>query len=333
MSATKQSSLAVLLLLILIGSITIGLQSWVGDSTIYSVEKESKREIMHNAILTNTPPPGGSWSAIGAAACNIRIGAVYLAEGIRSASGLPLRLVYKLIDTVFLFCALIGLFFYLRKWFPDTYCLIGILYFSAMLPLTYFMYIFHPWDRIQLTAWILLLYLVRERKLLLFGLFLALSIVIKLDTILLPGLYFLVYVSRQHWKRVMVETLILFIIAFGVYFELKYLFPEPSTEPARFGFEGVLRQIPSNIRDLIFMKMHYPPLLVYAVPALLAISGLRNWLNDRFISASVFFSIGLMVIWFVFTNFAEFRAQTVVLVLVLPGVLLSLQKLIDITEL
>jgi putative flippase GtrA len=324
----KLNILSVLLLVLLLGSITIELQSWVGDSTIYSAELESKRGILHDAILANTPPGGGSWSDVGAAALNIRVGTVFLAEVLHQFSGLAVAKVYKLLDTVFLFCALIGLFFYLRKWLTDIYCLIGVLFFSAMLPVTYYLHLFQPWDRIQLAIWILLLYLVRERQILLFGFFLAVSIIIKFDTILLPGLYFMVYVSAQDWRKVTVESAILFVLAVGVYLMLKHLLPTP-LEPARFGLEGVLRQIPANIQAMVSMNIRHPPLLVHTVPILLIISGFRRWSGDRFISASVLFAIGMMVIWFLFTVFAEVRTQLAALVLVLPAALLSLQKLID----
>jgi hypothetical protein len=86
--------LAILLLILTIGSITIGLQSGVGNVTIYAKELEQKREDLHHAILANEAPGGKSWAAAGAATTNLRVGVVYLAEGIRKTSGLSLSKVY-----------------------------------------------------------------------------------------------------------------------------------------------------------------------------------------------------------------------------------------------
>lgn len=49
---------------------------------------------------------------------------------------------YWLLDTEFLFAVLCGLPLYLRRWLPATWCLLGMLYTAAMLPLTYFLHVF-----------------------------------------------------------------------------------------------------------------------------------------------------------------------------------------------
>ena len=90
---------------------------------------------------------------------------------------------------------------------PDTYCLIGVLYFSAIMPMTYYHHYFHPWDRIQLVLWLLLFYLVRERKPLAIAPVLALSMTVKFDTLVVPGFYWLAHVSRERWVRVTLESL------------------------------------------------------------------------------------------------------------------------------
>jgi hypothetical protein len=326
MTPALRDGTRVLVLLALVASITVGLQWCIGDATLYSKELEGKREMMHNAILTNVAPRGGSWADVGAASHNIRIGTIYLAEALRIASGAPLGTVYKAIDTLFLFSSLVGLYFYLRLWLPDAFCLIGLLYFSVTLPLTYFQHYFEPWDRLQLSIWILLLYLVRERQLWILGICLALSMLVKFDTILLPGLYFLVYVSRQRWWRVSLESAALFAVSFGIYLVLKVLLPTPLDQP-RFALDGALLQIQSNVATLLSLNFRDPPLLVFTVPVLLALIGIRS--RDRFIQSSVLFAFGLSVIWFVFTIHSEVRAQLPALVLLLPAALLSLQSLLE----
>jgi len=312
--------------MLVIGSITVGMQAWVGNATIYARELEQKREELHHAILVNRSPGGQSWDAAGAATTNLRVGVVYLAEGIRKVTGLKLSTVYKLLDTVSLFVALVGLFFYLRKWLANVYCLIGVLYFCSILPLTYFFQYFHPWDRPQLALWILLLYLLREARLVFLGVCLAVSVVVKFDTMVLPGLYFLAHVSRERWQRVMLESVGLSIIALGTYVGLNWLFPTPivTDDLALRGGMHILRR---NVEVFQSWHMTYPPLLFHGVLVLLSVIGLRS--RERFIWVSVAFAAGLMLLFLFFSFLEEVRAQTVITLILLPAALLSLRDLLE----
>ncbi len=113
-----------LLLMWVVGSLTVVLQAYVGHSTLYSKELQDRREELHYAILLNKAPRAGNWDDVGASSLNIRVGAVYLAEAIHTVTRLDINTVYVLIDTVFLFAAVLALFFYLRIWLTDTYCVI-----------------------------------------------------------------------------------------------------------------------------------------------------------------------------------------------------------------
>ena len=315
------------LLVWLLATITIGLQSWVGDSTIYAKSLEQKREEMHFGILSNEAPGGGSWGAVGGLSIQTRVGVVYLAEGLRNLTGLSVAKIYKLTDTFFLFLTLLALFFYLRRWLPDTFCLVGVLYFSVCLPLTYPFQLFHPWDRPQLALWIGLLYLVAERRLLLVALGLALSILVKFDTVLLPFFYFMVHYSRRQWARVILESGMLTVVAFGTYGALGWYFPAP-LDVSRFTLAGAYETLVENLRALMSMNMRFPPLLVHLLPLLLALTSVRS--QARFAQASVIFAIALSLVFILFTRYEEVRAHMVVLVLLLPSALLTLSQLITV---
>lgn len=317
---------AILFLILAIGSITIGLQSSIGNATIYAQELEQKREELHHAILANKAPGEKSWAASGAATTNLRVGVVYLAEGIRKTSGLSLSKVYLLLDTVFLFSALAGLFFYLRKWLPDVYCLIGVLYLCSMLPLTYFWHYFQPWDRPQLALWILLLYLLRERRLVFLGACLAVSVIVKFDVMVLPGLYFLTHVSRERWQRVTLESVGLSVIALGTYAGLKWLFPTP-IDTDDLAMRGGMHVLRHNIEVFQSLHISYPPLLFHGVVILLSVIGLRS--RERFVWVSVVFAAGLMLLFLFASRLEEVRAQTMMTVLLLPAALLSLRELLE----
>ena len=307
-------------------TVTVGLQSWVGDQTIYATELEARREALHHAILVNQAPNGRSWAAAGASSVQKRIGVIYLAEAVRKLSGMSIGATYKLLDSAFLFLALVALFFYLRKWLPDQYCLVGVLYFCAALPLTYFFQLFHPWDRPQLLIWILLLHLIAERKFILLSIGLVVSVLVKFDTILLPALYFVVHFRNGAWRRASCETLFLFLLAFVTNAVLSYLFQDPQ-EVSRYSWSAMYAMITSNAQKALQMHVRYPPLLMHALPACLALVGLRH--KPPYVAASAIFGLVLSGVFLLLTNYEEVRAHIVVLVLFTPSALLTVRNLLE----
>lgn len=326
MKVNLLKTLKILLLMWLLAAITIGLQTWVGNQTIYSNDLEQKREDFHFGILANKAPGGGRWGDVGALSIQKRVGVVYLAESIRKYTGHAVGKIYNLLDTVFIFISLLSLFFYLRRWVPDVYCLLGTLYFCAVLPLTYFFQLFHPWDRLQLAITIGLFYLVAERQFILLALGLFVSIFVKFDTMLLPFFYFLVHFTKTHWQRTSIESIALLVLAFGTYFALGKLFPAP-LDASHFTWDGALLMLLSNAQKFIEMNVRYPPLLVHALPVFLSLLFLRS--KTRFVLASMIFGLGLTLIYMLFTNYEEVRTHMVVLVLVLPSAMISIRFLLE----
>jgi hypothetical protein len=309
------------LLVILSSTITLTLQGWVGTATIYSPQNAARRLAAHEILLHNRLPEGRTWTSIGSNSANVRIATVYLAEGVHRVTGLPLAHVYWGIDSLALFASLLLLFGLLRGSGSTEYALIGLLYVAAVLPLTYFLHVFHPEDRASLLCWVLLLRLLRDRKMVLFSIVLALSIPVKFDTVLIPALYLLCYVSRSNWRTVAVRTAALFAISFGTYVTLRVLIPG--------GFEprSIVGQLRTNLYDLRSMHVWYPPFLSLALPGLLALAGLRA--TDRFGRACAAFAVLMSMPLLIATNFAEFRAEMPVLVLLLPAALAGLERVVS----
>lgn len=310
-------------LIALLAAIVIAMQWWVGDLTIYAPDLVTTRAAIHRAILDNEAPGGRLWSDLGGAGLNIRVGVVYLAEGVRRATDFPIGQIYKLLDTVFLFAALLAFAAYLRQWLPAPYVLIGLLYLATMLPLTYMLHAFQPWDRLQLLLWILLLYLTLHRRLVWLGVTLAASMAVKFDVILFPLLYAMAHAERGQYRRVASESAMLAAITVASYVALKVWLPAP-LEPARFSLDGAYHQVGVNLAALAALKFRHPTLLVLGLPMIVALLDLR--LHARFVRACVTFALGMSAVWFAFTNYAEVRAQVGVLVLLLPAALLSLQR-------
>lgn len=314
--------LKVALLVGLAAAMTLTSQFWVGNATIYSEALEPQRARQHEIILRNQLPPGQTWDGIGANGTNIRVTTVYLADIVHRVTGLSLTLTYVLIDTLAIFLTLIATFVLLKHWLPPSYALLGLLYVGVILPLTYFLYWFHPWDRVSLLAWVVCILLLRSQRLLLFSITLALAVTIKYDIVLLPGLYFLAFSSRANWQRTALLTTAFFAIAFGVYFGLRVLRPG--------GFDrtvGLLEQVLRNLRVFRQEPLAYPPLLALALPLCAGLVGLVY--ADRFVRACFGFGVLLLGALFLVSNFDELRALMPVLLLILPAALAGVHYLIE----
>ncbi len=313
---------ALLLLIVLAGSLTLALQRWVGGATLYQESQSGRREVFHKAILQNRiPPPYTSWQQVGAIRVNIRIATVYLAESVHRLTNLNVLKIYELIDTLALFFSFLLLFVYLRHTSPAIYALSGLLYVAAILPLTYFHVFFAPWDRVSLVCWIALIMLLRSQRLIAFTVLLAISITVKFDTIVLPGLYFLANITLGNWTRIVLRSTAMFGVALAVFVGMRILLPG--------GFEDrtIITQLLMNFRDFRSTPLSYPPLLVFVVPLILAFMGLR-W-SDHFSKMSVFFGVLLFLPFLVATNFIEVRAEMPVLLLLLPSALTALRVLCE----
>jgi hypothetical protein len=304
----------------LVGAATLTMQQWVGDATIYLPVNRAKAERLHESILRNQPPPGLTWDSLGANGTNIRIGAVYIAEATHQATGLSVARSYLALDTLYLFVALLLFGRLLGSWFRDEYVVIGTLSLISVLPLTYFLVSYHPWDRLSLVFWLLALLALRAERIVVFAVILALSVLVKYDSVLLPGLYFLANVRLSDWRRTSLITAVLFLISFGTFFLLLAL------RPGGFEERNVAEQIAVNLDHIREMSLWYPPLLAFGVPLVLSAVGFKH--ADQFIRASAVCAVLLFVPLFLQANFAEFRAQVPMFVLLMPCALRGAEVLL-----
>jgi hypothetical protein len=312
--------------------LTMGMQKWIGDVTIYSPDLELKRETMHKAILHNTIPEGyASWNAVGAGGTNIRIAVVYLADLIHQHLAIGILKTYKILDSLFLFLSIPLLFLYLRLFTSDQFAITGTLFFCIILPITYFFQAFHPWDRLSLFFWIILLILIERRHFIGFAMILAISIFVKYDTLFLPILYFL-----RHYKHQTMETfakcLALFLVVCLELYELINSRTIQGTEIIVPGlnmphFPGFLEMLAKNINVAFQQIYSYPPLLTFTLPFLLAGFGWKNATNG--IRWYLLFSLFLLGVFITKTNFIEVRAELPALILVLPMAILGYQRLLE----
>ena len=259
----------IVVLVVWAATLTLVMQFWVGGTTIYRPELAPRVEAAHRAILDNVPPDGKSWSASGMNTVNIRVFAVWAAEFMHRSTGLSLTRSYQILDTAGLFAGLLLLVPYLRLSVSAPYAIIGALFFGTLLPLTYQLFFFHPWDRLGLVSWLGLLWLLRQDRILAFALLLPLSVALKFDVILLPALFLLFRFLRGDSAkgRTILITAVLFAVSFGAYLSLQWWRPGGAESVA---IALVIRDNIAGVRDL---HVSYPPLLAFAVPLVLALSG------------------------------------------------------------
>lgn len=308
------------LIILWIGSLTLTMQLWIGRSTIYAAERVATVEAVHDMILANTAPANG-WGALGLNGVNVRVGAVYVAEAMHRLLHLSITRSYLLLDTVALFGALCLLRSYLRRFQPEPYALLGVAFVGTVLPLTYQLFYFHPWDRLSLFLWILLLGLLHRGRVLLAAALLPLAVAVKYDIMLLPAVYGIHNVLRDRRISALAlrQSAAMLALGFGTYVALNLLLPGGSA-PA-----PILGQLSINIHDLRAMHIAYPPLLGFVIPIATAAIGFRRC--DAWSQAGVLLGAALLVPLALRSNLAEFRAQMAILVLLAPASLAGVRYL------
>jgi hypothetical protein len=328
MSLTGSRALRTAITVAWAASITFTMQFWVGRSTIYRPELNDRIADAHEAILHNRVPDGSSWTTYGLNSTNIRVGSVFIAEGISRVSGWSAPTAYRMLDTLALFATLVLLLQHLGRLVPAPYPVIGALAFATTLPLTYQLFYFHPWDRLSLLSWVVLLILLERRRFGLFTIALPLAMLVKFDVILLPALYFLLTVpfpprdaDRQGVMRSALATTGLFALTFGTYWALQAWRPG-GFEPVALGPLAI-----HNVTMLRDLKLAYPPLLGLGVPLLLAAVGFSR--SERFARSCAVFAVLLLLVFVVKARFEEFRALLPVFVLLLPAALVGLQSVTE----
>ena len=235
--------------------ITITVQHYMGDRTIYALELVPARMEAHEMILRNELVGAESWNARGANGTNVRVATVWAAEQLSARFGIDVPSVYKLIDMASLFATTMLLFFFLRHWFSEQYCLLALMFVGCILPLTLLLHSFHPWDRPSLLVWLLAIWAIRDERLIAATLLMALAVLIKYDAVLLPGLYLLYRLGRAPWWRTLAVTALMSAVTFGTFALLRILIPggfEPRVIPA---------QVLKNLQVIADIAQPHPAIL------------------------------------------------------------------------
>jgi hypothetical protein len=307
----------------LVAVLTLTLQSWVGGVTIYRPELADKRLTLHEAILHNRPP-GQSWVDGGAARTNVRVFTVFMAEGIKRATGMGVLNAYFLLDTTAMLISFILLFAYLESCLPAILSLVGILYFASVTTLTYHLHYFHPWDRLSTLCWLIAIMLVRAQRFWALLALLPVAVAVKWDIIAIPAFYALGRWPGRWDRSYLLRTVALLSVAAGTFVALSLALPNGGREAANIVSE-VPRRLDLNLQQVLALKLSYPPLLAFALPVLLAVVGFRD--APFFDRACCVFAALLSLTLLLLSNFAEVRAHMMILILLMPTALIGTAKL------
>lgn len=309
-----------LLAIALSGAITVTQQKWVGVSTIYKPELWTAREMLHESILKNRlPDTVSSWTSIGANGFNIRLLTVWAAEGLHRLTGLTVQRSYLWIETIALLACCLLLYAFLEPYTGWPFALASLLYWGSVMPLTYLHHYFHPWDKPSIAFWLLALICTRQRWWWPLATVLLIGVVTKYDIVLFPILVFLASRKTEPWKPNVLRTVLLLALTFSTFVALRWFAPD--------GFDArpVLSQLKTNLTAMRSMLVSYPPLLALGLPAVLAAIGYS--VADPFAKACVQFMGIVALILFLQTNFAEFRAEVPLLLLLLPAAWFGLMRI------
>jgi hypothetical protein len=308
------------LLVLLMGIVSIVEVTFVGDTTIYSLKAANIREELHESVVHNKPPVGG-WAAHGANdAMNIRIAIPYLVEFLHEETGIRVLQLYKGIDLICIWLALIIFFAYLSEQFTSWESALACLYFAAILPLTFALHAYHPYDRASLVAWLLAIWCARARHFWKFSAVALVAVLIKYDAIVLPGLYFLGNATPQTWRKYLSQSFAIGIILLTIFLGLFWLLTGSYVR------EDYMDQILRNFKMMIGTAIFYPPTLAFGLPVVLAILGYKS--SDQFMRASIWFAGMIAVILIVAVNFEEVRCEQMLIPLLAPAALCGLRRIL-----
>jgi len=294
----------------------------ISDLSVFSVDNAHKRAELHRAIVHNDPPGDGTWGDSGANNVNVRVAVVWVAEHLSRMTGKSPDFIYRGIDLAALSVALLSIQALLKRWYSPVEAILGMLLFCLLLPLTALDHYFHPWDRPMLLLWAAMILALVNKRVVLFAILFAISVVIKFDSIFAAGMILFLYARSDNWRRVTGTTLIVAAIGAMPLAALLILYPG-GQEPI-----DVFQQVSRNVSVAAELGIAYPPLLTHGL--LLAL-GIAGWKNATTLLRRLWvFGLILLIPHVLVTNLLEVRAQIGTMLCMLP---LALQGVLSIPEL
>lgn len=326
------------LLVVLLSAIVITttLQTYIGKPFLYSVRQGYWKEStlnLHKAILSNHPPAGTTWVSLGANGTNTRFAVVFLAECLHRLTHKSLFSIYYWFDNAALTLNFVLLFLFLSLFVTADWALSGTIFFYFLQITTYLNHYFHPWDRISLSFWLIMLAFIYKNKPRTFGLtFLAtffLGLCVKYDLIIVSVVTSVFYYFRKNNPRQLVAGPLLFCLGFGFLSFLGH-WRSGGVPLSPFDLSLYSTLLKGNFDYIKNFGLAYPPFLVFFLPMVCAVLGWKA--ADLF--PRVCFCIGAIGLFgYFFTSwFHETRAEMPFLLLIFPASLQGMKHLFSSME-
>lgn len=322
---TPMELLIVMLIAFVVAIITV---KNISDISVFSAVNSDKRIALHQAILENEPPGEGGWNEAGANNVNTRIAVVWIADQLSRMTGRSVVYIYRAIDLVALFVALLAIDALLKHWYSPAEAVLGLALFCLLLPLTALYHYFHPWDRPMLFLWAAMIVALLKERVVIFTVLYMISVIVKFDSILAAGMILFLYAGTDTWWRATRTTLIVAAIGATVLTVLLILYPGGQEHIEMY------KQISKNISDARNMGFTYPPFLAHGL--LLALGSVGWKSAPTTMRRLCVFGLLSLIPHMLFTNFLEVRAQIGTMLCMLPLALhgaLSISKQVERTEL
>lgn len=321
-----------LLLVVFTGIITtITLQTYIGKPNLYTFRQNYFKDStlnMHSAILTNRPPQGTTWLSLQANGTNMRFGVVFLAEFLHRISHKSLLSIYYWLDNAALILNFVLLFLFLNLFITADWALAGAVFFYSLQVTTYMNHYFHPWDRISLSFWLVMLSIIYNYKTKIpawipLNVFL-LGMCVKYDLIvisLVATAFF--FLGKAPLRKFWIAPA-MFLLGVGFFLLMNYL-RSGGIPLSQSGLSLFKELIKGNLGFIRAYGFSYPPFLVFSLPIVFGVFGWR--VTNLF--GKVCFVTGILgLIGYFFASwFHETRAEMPYLLLIFPCALQGMKSI------
>lgn len=174
----------------------------------------ARRIALHNLVISGTAP----------APVQYRILTYYLAE-LFIKCGLSFKLSYLFLRFIFTLSSALLLHLFLSRWWLKTAtCIIGVLFFFSVIPLTYLNYYMQPADMSNLSFFIIGYILIYKRKDSLFAVLLFISMFNRETPVLLSLIWLFYRYDELPLKTLVAKFVLFMLISTVVYLSLRVVY-------------------------------------------------------------------------------------------------------------
>lgn len=261
-----------------------------------------RRIALHNLVISGTAP----------APVQYRIFTYYLAE-LFIKCGLSFKLSYLFLRFLFTLSSALLLHLFLSKWLKNEICLIGVLFFFSVIPLTYLNYYMQPSDMSNLSFFLIGYILIEKRKDSLLAVLIFISMLNRETPVLLPLIWLFYRYDELPIKTLAAKFVLFTAISIGVYLLLRVIY---GVEPY-YSFSSYFWYNTKHINSYIYT------LLFFGYPLIYSASVWKNIKIPKFLKRALLFTPFFVIVHWTMSIVAEPRLWLPIFPLITAGGLIS----------